>query len=100
LLHASFIPSPNQRELRDLTRHRSTLVAERARIVNRLQKVLEDTNIKLASVASDITGASARKMLQALLDGERDATTLAAMAKGRMRSKQALLEQALSGRHR
>ncbi len=84
LLRASFIPSPKQRELRDLTRHRSTLVAERARIVNRLQKVLEDTNIKLASVASDITGASARKMLQALLDGERDATLLAAMAKGRM----------------
>ncbi len=100
LLRASFIPSSNQRELRDLTRHRSTLVAERARIVNRLQKVLEDTNIKLASVASDITGVSARKMLQALLDGERDATVLAAMSKGRMRSKQALLEQALCGRMR
>ncbi len=100
LLRASFIPSSNQRELRDLTRHRSTLVSERARIVNRLQKVLEDTNIKLASVASDITGVSARKMLHALIDGERDAATLAAMAKGRMRSKQALLEQALNGRMR
>jgi transposase len=100
LLRASFIASSNQRELRDLTRHRSTLVAERAPIVNRLQKVLEDTNIKLASVASDITGASARKMLQALLDGERNATVLAAMSKGRMRSKQALLEQALCGRMR
>ncbi len=100
LLHASFIPSSNQRELRDLTRHRSTLVSERARIVNRLQKVLEDTNIKLASVASDITGVSARKMLQALIDGERDAAALAAMAKGRMRSKQVLLEQALNGRMR
>ena len=100
LLRASFIPSPNQRELRDLTRHRSTLVAERARIVNRLQKVLEDTNIKLASVAKDITGVSARKMLQALLDGERDVTVLAQLAKGRMRSKRDMLELALNGRLR
>jgi transposase len=100
LLRASFIPSPNQRELRDLTRHRSTLVAERARIVNRLQKVLEDTNIKLASVASDITGVSARKMLQALLAGERDVTVLAELAKGRMRSKRNMLELALNGRLR
>lgn len=100
LLRASFIPSSNQRELRDLTRHRSTLVAERARIVNRLQKVLEDTNIKLASVAKDITGVSARKMLQALLDGERDAAVLAELAKGRMRSKRSLLELALNGRLR
>lgn len=100
LLRPSFIPSPNQRELRDLTRHRSTLVAERARIVNRLQKVLEDTNIKLASVAKDITGISARKMLQALLDGERDPTVLAELARGRMRSKRKLLEQALCGRMR
>lgn len=68
--------------------------------MNRLQKVLEDTNIKLASVASDIPSAAARKMLLALLDGERDATVLADMAKGRMRSKQALLEQALNGRMR
>lgn len=100
LLRSSFIPSPNQRELRDLTRHRSTLVAERARIVNRLQKVLEDTNIKLASVAKDITGVSARKMLQALLDGERDVTVLAELAKGRMRSKRDMLELALNGRLR
>jgi transposase len=100
LLRSSFIPSPNQRELRDLTRHRSTLVAERARIVNRLQKVLEDTNIKLASVAKDITGVSARKMLQALLDGERDVTVLAELAKGRMRSKRNMLELALNGRLR
>lgn len=100
LLRSSFIPSPNQRELRDLTRHRSTLVAERARIVNRLQKVLEDTNIKLASVAKDITGVSARKMLQALLNGERDVTVLAELAKGRMRSKRSLLELALNGRLR
>ncbi len=86
--------------MRDLTRHRSTLVSERARIVNRLQKVLEDANIKLASVASDIAGVSARAMLQALLDGERDSAVLAQLAQGRMRSKRDLLEQALVGRMR
>jgi transposase len=100
LLRPSFIPPSAQRELRDLTRHRSTLVAERARIVNRLQKVLEDANIKLAAVASDITGVSARLMLEALLDGERDAAMLAQLARGRMRSKRPLLEQALTGRMR
>lgn len=98
LLRASFIPSAEQRALRDLTRHRSTVVEERSRIVNRLQKVLEDTNIKLAAVASDITGKSARTMLEALLAGERDATRLADLARGRMRSKRAQLEQALAGR--
>lgn len=98
LLKGSFIPPQNQRQLRDLTRHRSTLVAERARIVNRLQKVLEDANIKLASVASDITGTSARLMLQALLNGEQDVAALAQLARGRMRSKRDLLKQALSGR--
>lgn len=100
LLRGSFIPPRPQREMRDLTRHRSTLVAERARIVNRLQKVLEDANIKLASVVSDIAGVSARAMMQALLDGERDATVLAQLAQGRMRSKRELLEQALVGRMR
>lgn len=98
LLRASFIPSAEQRALRDLTRHRSTVVEERARIVNRLQKVLEDTNIKLAAVASDITGKSARTMLEALLAGERDVNRLADLARGRMRSKRAQLEQALAGR--
>ena len=100
LLRGSFIPPQPQRELRDLTRHRTTLVAERARIVNRLQKVLEDANIKLASVASDIAGVSARAMLQALLDGERDSGVLAQLAQGRMRTKRDLLEQALVGRMR
>lgn len=100
LLRASFVPPTDQRQLRDLTRHRSTLVAERARIVNRLQKVLEDANIKLASVASDITGVSARMMLQALLDGEQDSAALAQLARGRMRTKRDLLAQALCGRIR
>jgi transposase len=98
LLQPSFIPSAEQRALRDLTRHRSTLVEERARIVNRLQKVLEDTNIKLAAVASDITGKSARTMLDALLTGERDASRLADLARGRMRTKREQLAQALAGR--
>ena len=100
LLRGSFVPPTSQRQLRDLTRHRSTLVAERARIVNRLQKVLEDANIKLAAVASDITGVSARMMLQALLDGERDSAVLAELARGRMRAKRDLLAQALCGRLR
>ena len=100
LLRPSFIPSTEQRELRDLTRHRSSLVEERARIVNRVQKVLEDANIKLAGVASDIMGASARDMLNALVGGETDASCLAQFARGRMRAKRSQLEQALSGRIR
>ena len=98
LLKASFVPSASQRELRDLTRYRSSLVQERARIVNRLQKVLEDTNVKLASVASDITGVSARAMLQAMLAGENDTQVLAGLARGRLREKRAELEKALLGR--
>ena len=62
---ASFIPPQPQRELRELTRYRASLVGERARLVNRIQKVLEDTNIKLASVVTDITGVTARAILRA-----------------------------------
>lgn len=100
LLQGSFIPSPEQREWRELTRYRTSLVEERARLVNRLQKVLEDTNLKLASVATDLTGKSARGMLEALLAGETDPQVLAELALGRMREKRALLEQALVGRLR
>lgn len=100
LLRPSFIPDTTQRELRDLTRQRSSLVEERARIVNRVQKVLEDANIKLAGVASDIMGASARDMLHALVAGETDPGRLAAFARGRMRTKREQLEQALAGRMR
>jgi transposase len=98
LLKGSFIPSPEQRQWRELTRYRTSLVEERARIVNRLQKVLEDTNIKLSSVATDLTGKSARAMLEALVAGQTDPKLLAELARGRMRGKQALLEQALVGR--
>ena len=72
LLKSSFIPSTEQRELRDLTRYRTTLVEEQVRAVNRLQKTLEDTNFKLGDVVSDILGKSGRAILDALLAGERD----------------------------
>jgi transposase len=98
LLRGSFVPSRPQRQLRDLTRYRSNLVQERARTLNRLQNVLEDANIKLASVVSDIGGVSARSMLEALMAGERDVTVLSALARGRMRSKRSALEDALRGR--
>lgn len=97
LLTGSFIPPTEQRELRDLTRYRASLVEDRARVVNRLQKVLEDTNIKLGDVATDITGQSARAMLHALLAGQTDPVKLADLAKGKMRAKLAALEEALVG---
>lgn len=100
LLRASFIPPLPQRDLRDLTRQRMNLVRERATVVNRLQKVLEWANLKLAAVATDILGVSARAMLEAIVDGQSDVSELAAMARGRMRSKRAELEQALEGRVR
>lgn len=100
LLRASFIPPRPQRDLRDLTRQRTNLVQDRVQVVNRLQKVLEWANLKLSSVATDVTGASARAMLAAIIGGETDAEVLAELARGRMRSKRAALEQALTGRVR
>jgi transposase len=97
LLRGSFIPSRPQRHLRDLTRHRTLLVQERARTINRLQTVLEDANIKLASVVTDIRGVSARAMLEALMAGEQDVAVLAALARGRLRSKRQELAEALQG---
>jgi len=97
LLKGSFIPPTPQRELRELTRHRTSLVQDRARVVNRLQKVLEDTNIKLGDVATDILGKSARAMLEAMLAGQTDPKVLAQLARGRLRSKIPELEQALVG---
>jgi transposase len=97
LLQASFIPSLEQRDLRDLTRYRTRLVQERSREVNRLQGVLERANIKLAAVATDIMGVSARAILAALIEGRADPATMAELAKRRMRSKIPLLEQALTG---
>lgn len=97
LLRGSFVPSRPQRQLRELTRHRTTLVQERARTINRMQNVLEDANIKLASVVTDSRGVSARSMLEALMAGERDVSVMAELARGRMRSKRAELEEALRG---
>jgi transposase len=97
LLRGSFIPAKPQRQLRELTRHRTTLVQDRARVINRLQAVLEDANIKLAAVVTDIRGVSARAMLEALIVGERDVTVLADFARGRLRAKRDQLEEALQG---
>jgi transposase len=97
LLRPSFIPDRPQRELRELTRYRTTLVRERAAEVNRLQKVLEGANIKLAAVAKDITGASGHDILVALVAGNTQASELAQFARGRLREKIPSLEQALAG---
>ena len=100
LLRGSFIPSPILRELRDLTRYRTRLGDDRTSEVNRIQKVLEDANIKLASVASDVMGVSGRAMLEQIVGGEADPSVLAELAKGRLREKHDLLLKALSGRVR
>ena len=98
LLRGSFIPPRPQRQLRELTRHRSNLVERRAQVINELQKCLESTNIKLASVVTDITGVSATEMLQGLLNGQTDPASLAALARGPMKPKKPLLEKALQGK--
>jgi transposase len=100
LVRPSYIPPRSQRNLRTLTRERTNFVRQRATLANRVQKVLEDANIKLGDVASNVLGVSGRAMLAALLDGERDPAVLAALAKGRLRSKQAELRAALEGRVR
>jgi transposase len=97
-LRASFIPPVAQRELRDLTRYRSTFIRVRVTLINRVQKLLEDANSKLAAVASDIMGVSGRAMLAALLAGHTDPQAPADLAKGRLRAKRELLAQALDGR--
>jgi transposase len=100
LVRGSFIPPLAQRDLRDLTRQRTNLVQDRATVVNRLQKALEWANLKLSAVVSDVTGVSARAMLAALVTGETAPAELAELARGRLRAKRALLEQALTGRVR
>lgn len=97
LLKASFIPAKPQRELRELTRYRTTVVRERARIINRVEKLLESTNIKLSSVVTDVMGVSARAMLTELAAGVTDPQALAELAKGRLRNKIKELEGALIG---
>jgi transposase len=98
LLKGSLVPPAPQQELRDLTRQRSQLVAEQARVAQRIQKVLEDANIKLASVATDVMGMSGRDMLRAIIAGTSDPKELAEMARGRLRAKIPNLKEALLGR--
>src|SRR3982074_695672 len=98
LLRASFVPPTPTRERRDLTRYRASLAQEINRIANRIQKVLEDANIKLASVATNALGASERAILEAMLAGEQDAARLAEMSRGLLRNKIPELQEALQGR--
>jgi len=98
LVRASFVPPAPIRELRDLTRTRTSITRERSREILRLEKLLEDAGIKLSAVASDLTGVSSRAMLQALVDGQRDPVVLADLAQRRMRSKIPVLTEALTGR--
>jgi len=97
LLSGSFVPDRPQRELRELTRYRMSLVRERTAAANRLQKTLEGANVKLASVATDILGKSGREILAALVAGETNSVELAQLAQGRLREKIPQLERALTG---
>jgi transposase len=97
MLRPSFIPGRAQRQLRDLTRYRRTLVQERTREKQRAEKLLEDAQVKLSSVISDIFGASGRDMLAALIAGQRDPRTLADLARKQMRAKMSVLQEALTG---
>jgi transposase len=94
----SFVPPAPIRELRDLTRHRQTLIKQQTALANRIQKLVESGNIKLAQVASDALGVSGRAMLRALAQGEQDAATMAQLARGQLKAKQTQLERALEGR--
>jgi transposase len=98
LLTGSFVPERPQREVRELTRYRTSLVRERMAEANRLQKTLEGANSKLASVATDVLGTSGREILAALVAGETDSAELAQLAQGRLREKLPQRERALAGR--
>jgi transposase len=98
MLRPSFVPPAQIRRLRDYTRLRADLTADRTRHKQRLEKLLEDALIKLSTVATDILGVSGRAMLEALIAGQRDPKMLAELARGRLRVKHAALVQALTGR--
>lgn len=98
LLKPSFIPPPEIRELRELTRYRESLVREQSAVANRIQKVIESGNIKLGQVASDALGVSGRAILRSLIRGETDPVKLASLAKGKLKEKELLLRRALQGR--
>ena len=97
LIRGSFVPDRAQRELRELTRYRTSLVRERAAVANRIQKTLEGANIKLGDVATDVLGRSGRAMLDDLVAGESDPAILAQHARGKMQSKRSALHEALRG---
>jgi transposase len=97
LLQGSFVPPQPIQQLRDLTRSRTTLTQEQVRIGNRIRKVLEDANIKLSSVMSDVMGVSGREMLRAIVKGEFDPAALAQLARKRLRGKIPVLQQAATG---
>jgi transposase len=97
LLRPSFVPEKPVRQLRDLTRQRTRLVRQKVQVANRVQKTLEDANVKLGSVASDVLGASGRDMLKAIIKGERDPILLADLARQRLREKIPQLQEALFG---
>ena len=97
LLSPSFVPERPQRELRDLTRQRAQLIGDKARFANRLQKVLEDANVKLASVASDVLGVSGRDVLRAIIEGTQTPAQMAELARGALRRKIPALAEALTG---
>jgi transposase len=97
MLRPSFVPPPEIRRLRDLTRYRIDLVAAATAGKQRVEKLLEDAQIKLSVVASNVFGVSGRQMMAALVGGERDPKVLAQMARGRMRAKLAVLEEAFTG---
>jgi transposase len=98
LLRPSFVPPLPQRELRDLTRTRASLLQDKSRVANRVQKVLEDANIKLSSVASDVLGVSGREMIRSLIQGKLSPQEMAHLARGRMQAKIPQLKEALSGK--
>src|SRR5215467_1291648 len=100
MLRPSFVPPPWQRQLRDLCRYRRTLIQERTREKQRAEKLLEDAQIKLSAVISDIFGKSGRDMLEALIAGQRDPHVLAELARGSMRGKRSVLQEALTGHFR
>ena len=97
MVRPSFVPPPEIRELRELTRYRKTQITERGREIQRLEKTLQDAGIKITSVASQVWTLSARAMIEALIAGERDPNTLAELALGRLRPRRAELVEALSG---
>jgi transposase len=98
LVQGSFIPNRDQRELREIVRYRRSIIEERTREVNRLQKVLEGGNIKLSSVASNVLGVSGRHMLEAMINGETDTSVLADFAQKKLKAKKEQLKLALEGR--